>query len=485
MLKGACMAQNIRTKGNPTLENGQQRIYLRFLTVFLLVGALAAVAFIMGSLITMYSAFGDFEEFRRMDIGTLFAKLIPGLIMFLIAFAALIAFIVIWFRKTVSDPLVDIDAGMQEIKRGNYSARITIDSRDEFYNIAQTFNATMDRIQALIQTEEERARMQHNIMEFLGILSAASEGDLTKKAVVTPDVFGSLADAFNLMSSGLAELITSVQVSAAEANAKSSALVRITEQLASGAGKQEKEVQTASAFVQDSSQSALIIARKTNSARQIAESATAAAEKGGKMVSSSMSGIQVIRNTVQAINKRMKSLAEKLMEIGTISQLITEIANRTNLLALNASIEAARAGEQGKGFVVIAEEIRNLSERSAKSTKQIAEVISAIQGEAAGVTKHLEEETNLVEMETKMAADTGAIFSEIDAVIKQIEALTSEIDASTEEQRELTGKVETSMHEVQRVSRDVLSVVNDLSSIASSLAATSQSLAKSTSRFRF
>ncbi|HMK42539.1 MAG TPA: HAMP domain-containing protein, partial [Dissulfurispiraceae bacterium] len=314
------MAQNIRTKGNPTLENGQQRIYLRFLTVFLLVGALAAVAFIMGSLITMYSAFGDFEEFRRMDIGTLFAKLIPGLIMFLIAFAALIAFIVIWFRKTVSDPLVDIDAGMQEIKRGNYSARITIDSRDEFYNIAQTFNATMDRIQALIQTEEERARMQHNIMEFLGILSAASEGDLTKKAVVTPDVFGSLADAFNLMSSGLAELITSVQVSAAEANAKSSALVRITEQLASGAGKQEKEVQTASAFVQDSSQSALIIARKTNSARQIAESATAAAEKGGKMVSSSMSGIQVIRNTVQAINKRMKSLAEKLMEIGTISQ---------------------------------------------------------------------------------------------------------------------------------------------------------------------
>lgn len=322
-------------------------------------------------------------------------------------------------------------------------------------------------------------------MSFLEILSAASEGDLTKKAEVTPDVFGSLADAFNLMAEGLSELIEEVQKSAKEASEKSSALVKITDKLASGAGQQENEIRSASVFVQDSAKSALIIAEKTTVARQISENATEAAEKGGKIVNDSMNGIQVIRSTVQSINKRMKALAEKLMEIGTISQLISEIANRTNLLALNASIEAARAGEQGKGFVVIAEEIRNLSERSSKSTKQIAEIISSIQGEAAGVTKHLEEETNLVEMETKMAADTGMIFNEINGVIKKIESLTSEINASTDEQRELTGKVAVSMDEVQRVSRDVQSVVHELTAIADTLSVTAQSLAKSTTKFKF
>jgi twitching motility protein PilJ len=195
--------------------------------------------------------------------------------------------------------------------------------------------------------------------------------------------------------------------------------------------------------------------------------------------------MQLIRVTVQAINKRMKHLAERLMEIGTISQLISEIANRTNLLALNASIEAARAGEQGKGFVVIAEEIRGLSERSAKSTKQIGEIISTIQAEAAGVTKHLEEETHHVEMETNMATDTGTIFEEISGTIQRISAIVSEISDAAEGQRTLTSKVVTSMEAVQRVSLQVIQIVRELTDISSSLSDTSSALITSTKRFKF
>jgi len=463
----------------------RQQIFKRFRRNFTIVGIFIILIFFVGTFVTIYDTFGDLKEFKEMDLWTTISQFVPIMLIFAIVLVALTAAFAFWFQKHISKPLSTIAAGIEEIKKGNYAARINIDSRDEFYDIAQTFNETMDRITTLIQTDEERQKMQENIMNFLEILSAASEGDMSKRAEVTPDVFGSLADAFNLMAEGLAELIEEVQKSANEANEKSAELVKITDTLSLGAGQQENEIRKALVFVQDSAKSALMIAEKTSIARQISETAMNATEKGGKIVNDSMSGIQVIRTTVQAINKRMKSLAEKLMEIGTISQLISEIANRTNLLALNASIEAARAGEQGKGFVVIAEEIRNLSERSAKSTKQISEIISAIQGEAAGVTKHLEEETNLVEMETKLAADTGSIFSEIDSIIKRIEALTSEINMSTDEQRELTGKVAISMDEVQRVSRDVHNVVQDLSNIADTLAATSQKLTSSTSKFKF
>lgn len=463
----------------------RQQIYKRFLRNFILVVVLAVLIFMVGTFVTIYDVFGELQEFRNMEISTTLSQFVPIMLIFVIVLVALTVAFASWFRQHISAPLAVIEEGIEEIKKGNYSARINIESRDEFYDIAQAFNETMDKVTTLIQTEDERQKMQENIMSFLEILSAASDGDMTKRAEVTPDVFGSLADAFNLMAEGLAELIEEVQNTAKDASEKSSALVKITDKLSLGAGQQENEIRSASVFVQDSAKSALMIADKTTIARHMSETATTATDKGGKIVNDSMNGIHVIRNTVQAINKRMKSLAEKLMEIGTISQLISEIANRTNLLALNASIEAARAGEQGKGFVVIAEEIRNLSERSSKSTKQISEIISAIQGEAAGVTKHLEEETNLVEMETKLAADTGSIFTEIDTIIKKIEALTSEINTSTDEQRELTGKVALSMDEVQRVSRDVQSVVQDLSGIAETLSATSQKLTSSTAKFKF
>jgi twitching motility protein PilJ len=390
----------------------------------------------------------------------------------------------LWYRRNIASPLKAIGSGIDKVKTGNYADRIKINSRDEFYDIAETFNSTMDKVTTLIQTDDERKRMQEDIVRFLNILSAASDGDLSQKAEVTPDVFGSLADAFNLMVEGLSDLIKEVKKSAEEANTRSIALAEIIRKLEAGADMQKIEVKTASEAVIISAESATMIAGKTKVAQQISEDAFAAINRGGKIVADSINGMQLIRVTVQAINKRMKLLSEKMMEIGIISQLISEIANRTNLLALNASIEAARAGEQGKGFVIIADEIRGLAERSGKSTKQISEIIGSIQNEAATVTKHLEEETNYVEMETNMASDTGTIFAQIETIIKNIGSITTEIDAATGDQKAITAKVAISMEEVQRISQDVLNVVSDLTEISTSLSDSSNFMITSTERFK-
>jgi twitching motility protein PilJ len=457
----------------------KQSLNKRYLTIT------ATSCVVTGILIVGTLAIGGNNVFKTQVGAADLVDFAPSLIFLALGLTLVAVLNLLWFRNSVVKPLKSIENVISSVKKGNYSDRIRITSKDEFSDIADTFNETMDKLASLIQTDDERKSMQGDIIRFLNILSAASEGDLSQKAEVTPDVFGSLADAFNLMAEGLAELIKEVNRSANEASSRSSALVQIIGKLEEGAVLQKTEVKTASDAVNFSAASALQVAEKTKLAQHISEDAFTAINKGGKIVADSINGMQLIRVTVQAINKRMKLLSEKLMEIGIISQLISEIANRTNLLALNASIEAARAGDQGKGFVIIADEIRGLAERSAKSTKQISDIISAIQSEASSVTRHLEEETNYVEMETNMASDTGTIFRQIETLIKNIGEVTAEIDAATTEQRSITDKVSFSMEEVQRISQEVLSVVHDLTEISRTLSDTSNLLITSTARFKF
>ncbi|MCX8030206.1 MAG: methyl-accepting chemotaxis protein [Thermodesulfovibrionales bacterium] len=405
---------------------------------------------------------------------------------YLVATITLIALVFnfIWFKARIIRPLTEIDSVLREVRAGNFNARIPIAHHDEFGSIAETFNTTMDRLTALIQTEEERKEMQRNIIRFLEILSAASEGDLTQRSEVTPDIFGSLADAYNLMVDGLTDLIEKVKISIEDVTGESSKMLSVLKELEDGASSQMVQVKKATDSVNAAATSATEITDKTKIAEQISENANLAITKGSKAVESSIESIQLIRLTIQAINKRMKYLSERLMEIVTISHLINEIANRTNILAINASIEATRAGEQGKGFVVISDEIRSLAEKAAKSTKQITEIINAIQTESALVTKHLEEEIKYVEMGTKTAEDTEKAFKEIEKTIKDTGVIITEISSSAEGQKKLTTDAVTSMQEVQNVSLQVLNLVQEFTSISSSLMETSNRLVSSVERFR-
>lgn len=401
-----------------------------------------------------------------------------------LALLLIITFNFIWFRKRIIRPIDTIESVIKDISEGNYKTRINLPMNDEFSDIGNTFNQTMDRLTKLIQTEGERNQIEENIISFLNLLSEASEGDLSKRAEVTPDIFGTIGDAFNLMLEGLIDLIVKVRSSAEAVNLESQRILDAVREMEGGSEKQTSEVRWAMESVEYAAQSATDITQKAKQAQQISERVVEAVEKGNKLVSESIDGIQLIRVTVQAINKRMKYLSERLMEIGTISQLISEIANRTNLLSINASIEAARAGEQGRGFIVIAEEIRSLAEKAAKSTRQIGEIISAIQVESAEVTKHLEEETKYVEMETKFATDTGSAFKDIDTSIKDAVSVVSEINTFANTQKDLTAKVVQSMEAVQKITREMLNMVKDVSNISTALSATSNTLISSVEQFK-
>ncbi|NOZ25797.1 MAG: methyl-accepting chemotaxis protein [Nitrospirae bacterium] len=382
------------------------------------------------------------------------------------------------------EPLKSLMAGIEAIGRGESDVRLAVRSSDEFGKIAVVFNETLDKLREYIQTDEERKKVQENVIRFLEVVSTAAEGDLTVRAPVTADVFGSIADAFNLMVDELSLLLKDVRKTARSVGEESFRLLEMFKKMADGAERQMGQLKGATEAVNRTVDATMRISDETGEATRISVQASEAASKGGDLVNQSIEGMKVIRATVQAINKKMKMLSERIIEIGTISGLIAEVASRTNLLAMNASIEAARAGESGKGFVVIAEEIRRLADKSAEATKQITNIIRAIQTEANEITTSLEDETEIVERQSALASETGVAFSEIEESVEKTKGIVSEIFQLSQVQREMTNDVVVSMDSVNGISLDLLRLVQDSTTISERLSGSSKELLSSVEKFR-
>jgi twitching motility protein PilJ len=459
-------------------------LYRKFLIVFNTSIFLSITILLAGLILTGYNIYGEEFITKRIGIVETLIKFAPAIVIFALALIAISTANVLWFRKQIIYPITVIEDAIEAIRQGNFDKRINLKTGDEFQKIAEAFNQMMDKLSTLIQTEEEKREMQNNIIKFLQVMTSASEGDLTKRAEVTPDVFGSLADAFNLMADGLSQLVNEVQNSANNVGEKTVTINEIITKLKTGAQIQKNEIEKIASMISESSEIVSSTTEKTMVATDVSKEALEAINKGNEIITETMSSIQLIRAAVQVINRRMKLLSEKLMEIGTISSIISEIANRTNLLALNASLEAARAGEEGKGFIVIAEEIRGLADRTAKSSKNISEILTSIQEEASLVTKHLEEETNYVEIGTKMVTETTSIFEKIDSIISKIGDIILDINEFAKTQKNITFDEVSSIDEVKKVTENITTITEELTTLSQSLSKTSKELIEVTESFK-
>ncbi len=462
----------------------ESSLYKKFLIIFSLSIVLSTIVLLAGMIITGYNIYGDEFILKKIGVINTIIKFGPVLGVFALVLIAISVANVFWFKKHIILPISVITEAIEEISRGNYEKQVQLRTGDEFEKIANAFNQMINKFSTIIQTEEEKKEMQNNIIRFLQIMTSASEGDLTQRAMVTPDAFGSLADAFNLMTDGLSELVKEAKNSADDIGEKSRILHEIIQKLQNGAQIQRQEIERIASLIEEASSIATQTSEKTIVATDVSKEALDSILKGHEIVTETINSMQLIRTAVQGINRRMKLLSERLMEIGTISTIISEIANRTNLLALNASIEAARAGEEGKGFVVIAEEIRTLSEKTAKSSKNIADIITAIQEEATSVTKNLEEETNYVEMGTNIVTQTTAIFEQIDSIIKKTSQIITEINAIAQKQKEITDSEVNSAQRVKEVTDNISEITVELTDISQSLSNTSKELIDVTGRFK-
>jgi twitching motility protein PilJ len=396
----------------------------------------------------------------------------------------LLTILTLFVTYRIMSPVRNLMSVAEAVGRGDLTKKAAITTGNELGQLGETLNTTIDRLQGLIQTESDRDKMQHQVMDLLTVVSSAAEGDLTVKAEVTADALGSVADAFNLMITGLTSLVTQAHDAAMEIQRATTEILHSSEQMRKGAELQADQIRHASEAVNAMSQTTNRMAENADAATKTSLKATQAAIKGGEAVASTMKGMQRIRAAVQTTGKKIKGLGERSLEIGAIIEVINEIATQTNLLALNAAIEAARAGEQGKGFAVVADEVRKLAERAARATKDITGLIKGIQVETSEAVTVMEEGTREVEEGTKLADQAGAALREIQEIVKQSAVLMTDITKAADDQVERTQSVVTTMDSISKLTQDTTRGVQDTVSIIGNLADLSSRLSDAIGRFK-
>jgi twitching motility protein PilJ len=350
-------------------------------------------------------------------------------------FGAGIAYVLARF---ISRGVTEIAEVAAQAASGQLQARAKVDSRDELGRMASAFNAMLDRLGGLVQTETERDQMQQRLMQFLVLVSEVSKGDLSKRGEVTADMFGNLSDAFNLMLDRFGQLMRQVRESAERVNASAIALRDSANQMTTTARQQAQESEQALSAVEGLTQSMRQVADTAGASSESAKQALTATERGREAVQSTVQDMQGIRGAVQRMSKQVKGLGDRSLEISQIVSTIRDIAAQTNLLALNAAIEAAGAGEAGARFAVVADQVRKLAENSTQATREIAELVKVIQAETQEAVIAMEQETQAVEAGSASALRTGDVFKEISSISQRSAELAVTIARSSVQEAEAT-----------------------------------------------
>lgn len=327
-------------------------------------------------------------------------------------------------------------------------------------------------------------KTQKQIKEFLRIVNSAADGDFTVSAEVTADTFGALADSFNLMISDLSVLIRDAKKAAEQVTKSTTDILSNTDSMAQGAADQASQTENINALTKEMAGRVDDTNLSTKKAAEAARTAKEVAEEGSEIVKRSVNGMQNIRNSVRDASRQVRILSENSTRIGEISDLISEIANRTNLLALNASIEAARAGESGRGFTVVADEIRNLAERSNHSAEEISKLIVDIQDVISKTNEAMENGTRQVAEGTKLVDRAGEALREIVGRVEISANSSVEISKATEEQTRFSQDIVRSMEHISKIARDTATSAEQSKQEATKLEFLSKELNQTVAKFR-
>jgi twitching motility protein PilJ len=402
-----------------------------------------------------------------------------------------------WFASQTASQRIkkstdDLKAQFDSVCQGNLNARATVYSQDELGHLASSFNqmarviltTTSEAQRKAEEQEQAKEDLQRQVIRLLDDVEGAARGDLTVQAEVTADVLGAVADSFNLTIQNLREIVQQVKLAARQVSKGSTENEVFARSLSSDALRQAEELAVTLNSVQMMTDSIQRVAESAREAEEVARLTSATALKGGEAVERTVAGILEIRETVAETTRKVKRLAESSQEISKIVALISQIASRTNLLALNASIEAARAGEAGRGFAIVADEVRQLADRAAKASKEIEQIVLQIQSETGSVMTAMEEGTQQVIEGTRLAEQAKRSLDDIIQVSNRIDTLVGSITADTVEQTETSRAVAQVMQSVELTAQETSQEAQRVSASLQNLVGVARDLLTSVERFR-
>ena len=304
---------------------------------------------------------------------------------------------------------------------------------------------------AVAALENDGQQNQIAVLNLLDEMGDLADGDLTVHAAVQENITGAIADSINYTIDSLRDLVTGINRASEQVNTATGQAQATSAKLLSAAEKQSIQITETTDAVTNMTRSILQVSSNANQASQVAQRSLQAANIGSQAVQNTIAGMNGIREQIQETSKRIKRLGESSQEIGEIVELISDITEQTNILALNAAIQAASAGDAGRGFTVVAEEVQRLAERSSEATKQIGAIVKTIQTDTNSAVAAMEKSTEGVVEGARLSDAAGKALTEIETVSNSLARLIQSISTATAAQTEEASTVTKNMQQIQEI----------------------------------
>ncbi|MGE5680548.1 MAG: methyl-accepting chemotaxis protein [Bacillota bacterium] len=415
---------------------------------------------------------------------SLLENIIAGIIIY-IPFLFLTLFVV----GRIVKPLHNLAEAGQKISEGDYSVKVEVTSSDESGILAETLNKmvksvneSLDKLaaekagvekkveEAIKDSEAQKEYLSHSVEQMLGAMDRFSRGDLTVALnVKKDDLIGRMFQGFNSTVEAFRLMVTKVTEAVHDTASASSQISASTEEMAAGSNEQAHESSEIASSVEEMAKTILDNTKNAEVASATASEAGKKAKQGDEAVGKTIEGMNRIAEVVIKSAIKVKDLGKSSSQIGEIIQVIDDIADQTNLLALNAAIEAARAGEQGRGFAVVADEVRKLAEKTTKATKEISIMINQIQSDTSIAVEAIEQGTREVEEGKALARNAGEALSEIIKGTEKVNEIISQVAKASEQQAVSSEEISKNIEAITTVTQQTSAGIQQIARSAEDL----------------
>ncbi len=398
----------------------------------------------------------------------------------IITFGVLITVFLAYIVFDLWHSLARIESAMSKISQGNLETRIKLDSSDELGHLADALDKLLDN-QAIADAKVKQENAA--ILALLQGVYKLSQRDLTIRLEVAEDITAPLADSLNLMADDIGKVLNhvvtigkDVALTSQQVKAQSDTVIKV-------ASDERREIEQTATQLSDASETMLNIAKLANECSEAADRAIQTTEKAQGTVLGTVKGITSIRNIIRETEKRIKRLGERSQEISGVVSLINSIAERTHILALNASMHAASAGEAGRGFAVVADEVQRLAENAREATSQISTLVNNIQAETADTVTTMNEAISEVVSGTKLAEQAGNQMQETRETTSDLVKKVQQIAESSNNQAQITRKLRDRAEVIKESTQKTNAELKDQSEKTDSLVEYAEGLLQAVSVF--